>query len=313
MRRLVLSSSLLAAVLLAAAAPATPTRGRDASARFVLQISAVTAKGTIVLQGSGAVDNTRALATADFASNTGASFAAVIASSPHLTIFLHGGVVQDLPEGKTWERADGAAAAPLIDPGLPLRLGSHGGRKIGTARVGGVPTTEYAIEVGLPDAALLAPAASRQVVGRGLPATVWLDGSGHVRHFHATVPFGKGTAVVDESLSDFGTPVQVALPPAASVWDSRLDAVEVDIRSAIAAIESYRADNDSGGKYDPDKSASGYEGMTAAYLRSNYDLDINPHLKVVRATKTTYCVEETRNGVTAKKDGPSAPIMQGRC
>ena len=176
---------------------------------------------------------------------------------------------------------------------------------MGAARVGGVSTTEYAIEVDPPDASLLAPAASRQVVGRGLPATVWVDGSGHVRHFHATVPFGKGTATVDEKLSDFGAPVQVALPPPASVWDSRLDAVEADIRSAIPSIESYYADNNGGGKYDPDKSASGYEGMTTTYLKQNYDLELNPRLKIARATKTTYCVEETRNGVTAKLSRPA--------
>ncbi|HEY5059494.1 MAG TPA: hypothetical protein VII51_10820 [Gaiellaceae bacterium] len=311
MRRLAVSSCLLVVLLMATSASGARTPGGATSARFVLRISAVTTSGSIVIDGSGAVDNARGLATAQLTSSTGATFGAVIASSPHLTTFIHGGVVKNLPDGKTWERDDGAATAPFIDPGLALRLGSRGGHKLGTVRLGTVSTTKYAIHISPLDATLLAPAASKKLLAAGVPAVVWLDSSGDVRLFHTAVPFGSGgTATIDEAFAAFGTPVHVALPPAGAVWDAQVDGA---VRAAVASVEAYNADNNAGGAHDPDKFGSGYQGMTLAYLTKNYDSGIDQGLKIVRATAASYCIELTQDGITLNKKGPSASITSGHC
>jgi len=304
--------SCLVAAALAASSGASPGASPNRYAQFVLQIDVAGPSGSIQLAGRGAADAQEHRAQIDLSSANGLEFQTVVSSVAHLTVFLTGGSVTNLPDGKTWARSDGAAAAPLFDPGVPLRIAAPHGTVLGTATIGGVAATEYAIVVHQPEAALLAPAAPASVLAHGLPAKLWLDPAGHPLRFTATVPFGKATAAIDETLSGFGEHVYLKLPPASAVWDPRVDKVTADVRSAIPSIESYRADNDSGGRYDPSKTETGYEGMTVAYLRKTYDLSLRPQLRIVRATRTSYCVEETRDGITVMKNGPSAPFVVGR-
>ena len=57
-----------------------------------------------------------------------------------------------------------------------------------------------------------------------------------------------------------------------------------NVRTSIASIEPYKADNVPHGHYDPDRATSttdsGYSGMTIALLGHNYDMNLlHQHLK----------------------------------
>jgi hypothetical protein len=281
------------------------------SARFDLHIDTVGFSGsTFSAVGSGTIDGARKLSSYDFVAN-GKHFTAVIGASPQLTVFLAGETVQNLPNRSTWAREDGGTAAPMVDPGLALRLDTRRGRTLGSTQLDGVRTTKLALTVGLPDAALLAPMRSKSALRRGVPVLVWVDGAGNVRRLHAVVSAGSTRTIVDERLSGFGTPARVTRPSSRTVWDHRLEDAERLIRSALLSIEPYNADNSSGGKDDPKPRATGYTGMTVALLR-RYDPKLR-NVKIVRANDWTFCVQATVNGITAKKDGPSATIMAGGC
>jgi hypothetical protein len=313
MLRLVLSSVLLVALPCSAAALAAPDRSvQEQSARFALQIRLTGSGGLITLAGTGQIDGARHLSTYDFTAN-GKHFAAVIAgASPQLTVFLKGETLQSLPNGAVWAREDGATSGPLLDPSVALRLGSRLGPALGTARSGGVTMTKHAIRVGLPDAALLSPMQSEKELREGLPAIVWVDSAGNVRRLQLVITRGTSRFDIDEQLSAFGSPARVTRPPARFVFDQRLNAAAEPIREALPDIETYNADNSSGGKQDPAPNLTGYAGMTVAYLRQHYDLAL-PDVKIVRATTSSYCVQATVNGITVKKDGPSAMIVAGTC
>jgi hypothetical protein len=308
MRRLVLPLLLLVAVFHATGALAAPVQQ---SAQFALQIRITGSGGTIAIAGSGGIDGPRKLSTFDFTAN-GKHFGAVIGASPGLTVFLKGETVQHLPHGATWAREDDATAGPLIDPGVALRIGSHLGPSLGTARLGGVTTTKHAIRIGLPDAALLAPMSPTWTLRDGIPVVVWVDGSGNVRRLQMVIARDTARFHIDEQLSAFGTKANIARPKANTVWDQRLDDALRLVRAAIPDVESYAADNNSVGKHDPNPRLSGYAGMTVTYLRHTYDSALG-QVEIVRATARTYCVQATVNGISAKKNGPKAAVRAGRC
>ena len=93
---------------------------------------------------------------------------------------------------------------------------------------------------------------------------------------------------------------------------------EENVRTAIASIESYNADNFPRNPNDPDPltstTDSGYSGMTMAILRTVYDTNLpHDHVKLVRASRTTYCIQSTVYGQTAFKNGPAANVALGHC
>jgi hypothetical protein len=311
MRRLALPLFVLAVVSGVTASAALPAHTAAQSARFALDIRITGSGGTIAIKGAGAIDGSQRLSSFTFTAN-GKQFAAVIGSSPLLTVFLKGETVQHLPNGGTWAREDGATAGPLLDPGVAIRLGSKLGPALGTAQIAGVSTTKHAVRVALPDAQLLSPMQSTQSLENGLPVVVWVDASGNVRRLQTSVTRGSSRFDIDERLSDFGTAVHVTRPAAQTVWDQRLDDAMRLVRAAIPSVESYAADNDSVGKHDPNPRLSGYAGMTVTYLRHNYDSALGD-VKIVRATAHTYCVQATVNGITAKRNGPKAAVAAGRC
>jgi hypothetical protein len=74
---------------------------------------------------------------------------------------------------------------------------------------------------------------------------------------------------------------------------------EQKIRYAIPAMEAYAADH------------GGYAGMTVAALRT-YDESV-ADITIIRATRSTYCVESGSGADQRHKDGPGAAITAGAC
>jgi hypothetical protein len=97
-------------------------------------------------------------------------------------------------------------------------------------------------------------------------------------------------------------------------------------------IESYNADNNVGSTSDPDASAtdSGYQGMTAALLKSKYDqafpaavftfpgdaattgAPAGAGITAVGTTATDYCVVSQNGSWYAWKLGPGGTILVGQ-
>jgi len=100
-----------------------------------------------------------------------------------------------------------------------------------------------------------------------------------------------------------GILLAIAIPSYLSFKNrANASAAQANVRAAIPGVEAYNADH-----------ASGYTGVTLTKLQQSYDAGIKD-IKVVRANKTSYCVENTKPGtVTYKKGGPSADIASGTC
>jgi prepilin-type N-terminal cleavage/methylation domain-containing protein len=73
-----------------------------------------------------------------------------------------------------------------------------------------------------------------------------------------------------------------------------------NLRTAVPAFESYRADN------------GGYTGMTVPVLQSSYSPGIGS-IVVDWAAQDDYCVSSTVNGRTWWKAGPGSPITTTAC
>jgi len=97
----------------------------------------------------------------------------------------------------------------------------------------------------------------------------------------------------------------IAIPSYLSFKDrANNSAAAADVRAIIPDIESYYSDFGT------------YSNMTVAYLKTAYDQAINtstagnlPQYVINGTSDTTYCVSATVNGKTAKKQGPSAAIV----
>jgi hypothetical protein len=74
---------------------------------------------------------------------------------------------------------------------------------------------------------------------------------------------------------------------------------QMRVRAAVPAMEAYNADHNT------------YAGATVKKLR-RYDYGIRG-IKIVRATKRTYCIQSTVGPWSAFKNGPPAPIRTGTC
>ena len=73
-----------------------------------------------------------------------------------------------------------------------------------------------------------------------------------------------------------------------------------NLRTAVPAIEAYRADADT------------YAGMTLAALQRQYSPGIEG-ISVVSAGASGYCVTASEGGVAWYKAGPNGPITQTAC
>ena len=167
-----------------------------------------------------------------------------------------------LPAGKPWLRIDLDAVAqrrfgsPLSelapggtsDPGELLSYlegVSNGVTRVGTATVGGAPTTRYLADVDLNRAASRLPSRAAAGVRRiasllgspTLPVDVWVDDARRVRQVRMEMPIARpepagapattataptalsGTMTVTMTFGDFGEEVPVGAPPADQVVD----------------------------------------------------------------------------------------------
>jgi hypothetical protein len=229
---------------------------------------------------------------------------AVADTANGLVVYAHGTGLPPLSAGKTWMRLRGREAWPLFDPGVPLASvrAARLSRTAGAARF----TLSGA------DARLLVPGA----VGAGpLPATAWTDSNHRLVRFRLSTQVRLGSTAVhvtiDERFSQPGAPVHVVLPAESTVLDlataKRAAAQEAAakrlVRSAVPALEAWNADHH-----------GSYAGATMKKLRYVYDSKLDTtHIRIVRTSVNTYCVEASSGGTTARKAGPSAPIVLGRC
>jgi type IV pilus assembly protein PilA len=115
-----------------------------------------------------------------------------------------------------------------------------------------------------------------------------------------------------------GILLAIAVPSYLSFKDrANKDAAQGDVRTIVPSIESWNQDN-GGTANDVDGSAStsGYQGMTVALLKSNYDqsldasssspFQINP--TGFTGSATDYCVTSTVGVFTGYKHGPAGVI-----
>jgi hypothetical protein len=75
---------------------------------------------------------------------------------------------------------------------------------------------------------------------------------------------------------------------------------KANLRAAIPAAEAYYVD-----------SGRGYAGMEIATLKA-YDSGYPP-VTIVRATRSSYCIESTVGSANYHKDGPGADVASGPC
>jgi hypothetical protein len=277
------------------AASAVTSAANAASAHVVLRIQTTGSSGTTTILGRGSTESSQRRSKLDLVLSNGANsvrYKVVLSAAPALTLFLFGQPMPNAPKGATWARTVGPGVAPLIDPSLPLRL--ERGRALGAGR--------HAVRIAGVDAALLAPAASPALLRRGFTGTIWVDDAGRVNRFKVTVPFGTDHATIDERLSAFGAAGRIDLPRIETVYDPSVETAKGILRNAVPDVEAWRVGH----------ATAGYTGMTAAKLR-RLDHNLSEQLSVVRATRKTYCIEATLNGVTVNKNGPDAEIAVGRC
>jgi type IV pilus assembly protein PilA len=134
-----------------------------------------------------------------------------------------------------------------------------------------------------------------------------------------------------------GILLAIAVPSYLSFKDrANKSAAEANIRAVLPDVESYNADNtvgnttnDPDGATDTTHSDSGYQGMTAALLKSDYDqafpssvftfpgdagtagAPTGTGITAVGTTPTDYCIVSTNGSWYAWKLGPGGSILVG--
>ena len=104
---------------------------------------------------------------------------------------------------------------------------------------------------------------------------------------------GPAADILEGHCGDAVTPT--VGPPPVNYGDA-----QTNLRAAIPGIEAWNADHGT------------YAGMTVKKLRAKYDYGI-PDVKIVKASKTAYCVESTAGGETWSYRGPTRGFVAGSC
>ncbi len=115
-----------------------------------------------------------------------------------------------------------------------------------------------------------------------------------------------------------GILLAIAVPSYLSFKDrANKVAAQSDVRALVPSVESWNQDNNgTAGDVDSSASTSGYQGMTLALLKSNYDQSIDASSSTPYAINPTgftgsvtdYCITATVGGWTASKHGPAGAI-----
>ena len=83
---------------------------------------------------------------------------------------------------------------------------------------------------------------------------------------------------------------------------ANVSAAKANVRAGVPGMEAFNADH-----------ATGYSGVTLTKLQQSYDAGIK-NISIVRATITSYCIQNTVPGTTTyHKGGPSGDIVSGVC
>ena len=118
-----------------------------------------------------------------------------------------------------------------------------------------------------------------------------------------------------------GILLAIAVPSYLSFKDrANKSAAQSDVRALVPSVESFNSDNNgSAGDVDSNATTSGYNGMTLANLKSNYDQSIDSSSASVYNVNPTgfvpvpdatsdYCITATVGGWTGFKHGPAGVI-----
>lgn len=194
------------------------------SLKLVLSAGTTAAGAPVVVNGGGAFDTSahKGKLHLNFTAAGIASTANVVLDGT--TLYLHSPLFQfSLPTGKTWIKVDlqkGAKAAGVDlskllaqDPAQTLDelKGVTTVTEIGPAQIGGLSATRYRAHV------------SSNAAGTAAAGVydVWVGSDGYVHRVRTVVEATSGTKVTATStLSGFGDPVTVTLPPQASTYTS---------------------------------------------------------------------------------------------
>jgi type II secretion system protein G len=111
-----------------------------------------------------------------------------------------------------------------------------------------------------------------------------------------------------------GILLAIAVPSYLSFKDrANKSAAQANVRAVLPDVESYNADNTVGNTTnDPDAatdtthSNSGYQGMTAALLKSDYDQAFPPSVWIIGAADANGAAAPTGAGITALGTTPTA-------
>ena len=108
-----------------------------------------------------------------------------------------------------------------------------------------------------------------------------------------------------------GILLAIAIPSYLSFKDrANKSAAQANIRSLVPSVEAYSADNDATTDIDATPGTTGYQGMTMALLKTNYDQSINTAAYTVsNLAVTDYCVQTSKGGWVAWKRGPAGTIQ----
>ena len=111
-----------------------------------------------------------------------------------------------------------------------------------------------------------------------------------------------------------GILLAIAVPSYLSFKDrANKSAAQSDVRALVPSVESFNSDNTgTAGDVDSQASTSGYQGMTLALLKSQYDQSIDTTSTspygISNIAATDYCVTATIGGWSAWKRGPAGQI-----
>jgi type IV pilus assembly protein PilA len=111
-----------------------------------------------------------------------------------------------------------------------------------------------------------------------------------------------------------GVLLAIAVPSYLSFKDrANKSAAQANIRAVVPDIESYNADNtvgnttnDPDGATDTTHSDSGYQGMTAALLKSNYDQAFPTGVWIIGSNDVAGATPPTGTGITALGTTPTS-------
>jgi hypothetical protein len=207
------------------------------TASGVVDFAAHTAQLTETLPGNAGTSETRFVNGVVYLQLPGQLGAQLAGGKPWVSIDVN--KITQQQYGSSLSELEGSMPSDPADVLGYLRVASDQVREIGPDTVDGTPTKHYDVTIDLDKAAAGRPAQVQQATQKleqqlgthTLPAQVWIDDQGRLRKItleeKVTPPStasgatatGPVSLSLTETLSDFGTPVNVTAPPADQTAD----------------------------------------------------------------------------------------------